>query len=167
MVCLLPIGGFLFLETGSVIARGIALASVLQFGLSLGLILAVWFQLGISTFTGGLSLALTLCILDDSRNAFADFFTHFNAGLLYFAILWGVLLATAVLAILTSMFSSPALGNWVIPIGLLFVVGLSFKMLMAWYDWEWVTAFIVLVITYIIQALIGYGARQVLLALMA
>ena len=162
LVCLLPIGAYMVLGTDS----GIGPGSMLNIALSLALIIAVLYQVGISTLIGGLSLALTLCILDDSRNAFADFVTYFVSGLLYYAILWGVLLVSAVLAILTIQFSSDLLGMLVFGIGNIVVLGLSFKILMDWYDWEWLTTLFVLVVTYAIQAVIGYGARYTLLALL-
>ena len=167
LVCLMPIGCFMFLEIGSEIGLGSSgWQSVLNILLSLALITVFFYQAGISTITGGVSLALTLCILEDSRNTAADFVTHFISGMLFFAVLWGALLVTVILAVMTTGLISDSLGRLVLGFCCLLTLSLAFRMLRDWYDYEWLTALFVLVVTCAIQAIIGYGSRYILVALL-
>ena len=158
LVCLLAIGGYMLLGTGSETAPGgsrMFIRGLTVVGITFFVVVS-----GFSTLTGGFSLALALCLLNASRSTFGDFLTHFKSGLLYYAILWGLFGASLLLGILTA-FIAPSLGAWVVGIGVLAVFVLSYRLLMDWYDWEHATVVLVFIVTNVIQALLGYGISVV------
>ena len=136
---LLALVGYAFLGTGS----GATLAFVLVFAV-------------ISTLIGGLSLALALCLLNESRSTFADFLTHFKSGLLYYATLWGAGGIALLVSVLSIALLPPFLSPYVTAFSFGIVWVLSYRLLMDRYDWEVWTVRLVFGLMSVIQVVAAF-----------
>ncbi|MEE3368951.1 MAG: hypothetical protein VX346_06370 [Planctomycetota bacterium] len=157
LLCLLALVGYAFLGTGS--GNDAAFGRFIAGAFLMTIVLV---YVPYSTLIGGFSLALALCLLNASRSTFADFFTHFKSGLIYYATLWGAGGIALLVSVLSIALLPPFLSPYVAGLSFGIVWVLSYRLLMDRYDWEVWTVRLVWFVMNVIQGLAVFVIQVVI-----